>query len=232
MRGSRFCFAFAPTTMPSPSSSATVASGCVRARRSWSSTGSGDRTRPVCAAVAAPDSALAISVEDANLHDGKLEAWGEPGVGACFRLTLSRTRGQGKSCRAHCLSSRRPQSSSRTAERSRHRRRYRRRGPTSSLPTPRESGLAGTSPTVGIDHDRNPPPSGTSRNNAQRAVADRRVREFAGILLAAGNRNSGNRCARNLVESPASGRERTCWYVTSSRRVPIVQTGTPQPVST
>ncbi|MGC0364902.1 two-component system sensor histidine kinase MtrB [Rhodococcus sp. 27YEA15] len=37
---------------------------------------------------------LAISVEDANLHDGKLEAWGEPGVGACFRLTLPRARGK------------------------------------------------------------------------------------------------------------------------------------------
>ncbi|WP_185993262.1 MtrAB system histidine kinase MtrB [Rhodococcus sp. KBS0724] len=37
---------------------------------------------------------LAISVEDANLHDGKLEAWGEPGVGACFRLTLPRVRGK------------------------------------------------------------------------------------------------------------------------------------------
>ena len=37
---------------------------------------------------------LAISVEDANLHDGKLEAWGEPGQGACFRLTLPRVRGR------------------------------------------------------------------------------------------------------------------------------------------
>ncbi|GCE37639.1 Sensor histidine kinase MtrB [Rhodococcus wratislaviensis] len=37
---------------------------------------------------------LAISVEDANLHDGRLEAWGEPGQGACFRLTLPRVRGR------------------------------------------------------------------------------------------------------------------------------------------
>ncbi|MFZ2172612.1 MAG: MtrAB system histidine kinase MtrB [Rhodococcus sp. (in: high G+C Gram-positive bacteria)] len=37
---------------------------------------------------------LAISVEDANLHNGKLEAWGEPGRGACFRLTLPRVRGR------------------------------------------------------------------------------------------------------------------------------------------
>ena len=33
---------------------------------------------------------LAISVEDARLHGGLLEAWGEPGQGACFRLTLPR----------------------------------------------------------------------------------------------------------------------------------------------
>jgi two-component system sensor histidine kinase MtrB len=33
---------------------------------------------------------LAISVEDARLHGGWLEAWGEPGQGACFRLTLPR----------------------------------------------------------------------------------------------------------------------------------------------
>jgi two-component system, OmpR family, sensor histidine kinase MtrB len=33
---------------------------------------------------------LAISVEDARLHGGRLEAWGEPGKGACFRLTLPR----------------------------------------------------------------------------------------------------------------------------------------------
>lgn len=31
---------------------------------------------------------LAISLEDARLHGGWLEAWGEPGRGACFRLTL------------------------------------------------------------------------------------------------------------------------------------------------
>lgn len=36
---------------------------------------------------------LAISVEDARLHDGRLEAWGEPGEGACFRLTLPLVRG-------------------------------------------------------------------------------------------------------------------------------------------
>lgn len=33
---------------------------------------------------------LAISIEDARLHGGWLQAWGEPGVGSCFRLTLPR----------------------------------------------------------------------------------------------------------------------------------------------
>ena len=37
---------------------------------------------------------LAISLEDARLHDGWLQAWGEPGEGSCFRLTLPATRGQ------------------------------------------------------------------------------------------------------------------------------------------
>nr|WP_085995798.1 MtrAB system histidine kinase MtrB [Nocardia transvalensis] len=37
---------------------------------------------------------LSISVEDANLHDGRLEAWGEPGMGASFRLTLPLVRGR------------------------------------------------------------------------------------------------------------------------------------------
>lgn len=37
---------------------------------------------------------LAISVEDAHLHDGRLEAWGEPGFGSCFRLTVPLVRGR------------------------------------------------------------------------------------------------------------------------------------------
>ncbi|MGW4771062.1 MtrAB system histidine kinase MtrB [Nocardia sp. NPDC004278] len=37
---------------------------------------------------------LSISVEDANLHEGKLEAWGEIGIGASFRLTLPLVRGK------------------------------------------------------------------------------------------------------------------------------------------
>jgi two-component system sensor histidine kinase MtrB len=36
---------------------------------------------------------LAISLEDARLHDGWLQAWGEPGEGSCFRLTLPRYTG-------------------------------------------------------------------------------------------------------------------------------------------
>jgi two-component system sensor histidine kinase MtrB len=34
---------------------------------------------------------LSIAFEDARLHRGWLEAWGEPGHGACFRLTLPRS---------------------------------------------------------------------------------------------------------------------------------------------
>ncbi|MCU1432590.1 MAG: integral rane sensor signal transduction histidine kinase [Actinotalea sp.] len=36
---------------------------------------------------------LAISIEDAHLHGGWLEAWGRPGQGASFRLTLPRRAG-------------------------------------------------------------------------------------------------------------------------------------------
>jgi two-component system sensor histidine kinase MtrB len=36
---------------------------------------------------------LAIALEDARLHDGWLQAWGEPGRGAQFRLTLPRLAG-------------------------------------------------------------------------------------------------------------------------------------------
>jgi two-component system, OmpR family, sensor histidine kinase MtrB len=36
---------------------------------------------------------LSIAVEDAHLHGGRLEAWGEPGGGAQFRLTLPRATG-------------------------------------------------------------------------------------------------------------------------------------------
>lgn len=36
---------------------------------------------------------LAIALEDTRLHAGWLEAWGEPGIGSCFRLTLPRLAG-------------------------------------------------------------------------------------------------------------------------------------------
>jgi two-component system, OmpR family, sensor histidine kinase MtrB len=36
---------------------------------------------------------LAISLEDARLHEGWLQAWGEPGRGSCFRLTVPRRTG-------------------------------------------------------------------------------------------------------------------------------------------
>jgi two-component system sensor histidine kinase MtrB len=36
---------------------------------------------------------LAIALEDAHLHGGWLQVWGEPGVGAYFRLTLPRDAG-------------------------------------------------------------------------------------------------------------------------------------------
>ncbi|MBA2698765.1 MAG: HAMP domain-containing histidine kinase [Nocardioidaceae bacterium] len=37
---------------------------------------------------------LSIAVEDTMLHTGKLDAWGEPGVGSVFRLTLPRRAGE------------------------------------------------------------------------------------------------------------------------------------------
>jgi two-component system sensor histidine kinase MtrB len=37
---------------------------------------------------------LSISLEDAHLHGGWLQAWGEPGGGAQFRLTLPRRAGE------------------------------------------------------------------------------------------------------------------------------------------
>ena len=36
---------------------------------------------------------LSIATEDTRLHSGWLQAWGEPGDGSCFRLTLPRHRG-------------------------------------------------------------------------------------------------------------------------------------------
>ena len=36
---------------------------------------------------------LAIALEDVHLHRGRLEAWGRPGRGATFRMTLPRRAG-------------------------------------------------------------------------------------------------------------------------------------------
>jgi len=36
---------------------------------------------------------LAISLEDARLHEGWLQAWGSPGQGSCFRLTVPKVAG-------------------------------------------------------------------------------------------------------------------------------------------
>ena len=55
--------------------------------RSGCSTGSGGPTRPG-PHTGGTGLGLSISVEDARLHGGWLEAWGAPGEGAQFRLTL------------------------------------------------------------------------------------------------------------------------------------------------
>ena len=36
---------------------------------------------------------LAIALEDAKLHGGRLDCWGSPGEGSCFRLTIPRNHG-------------------------------------------------------------------------------------------------------------------------------------------
>ena len=36
---------------------------------------------------------LAIALEDAKLHGGRLDCWGSPGEGSCFRLTIPRQHG-------------------------------------------------------------------------------------------------------------------------------------------
>ena len=37
---------------------------------------------------------LSIALEDARLHNGELDAWGAPGLGAHFVLTLPRIAGE------------------------------------------------------------------------------------------------------------------------------------------
>ena len=72
----------------------TTASGSSPARRPGSSTGSGGPTRPAPAPPAARDWGCRSPSEDARLHGGWLQAWGEPGGGSQFRLTLPRTAGE------------------------------------------------------------------------------------------------------------------------------------------
>src|SRR5699024_12751432 len=36
---------------------------------------------------------LAIALADAKLHGGRLDCWGRPGEGSCFRLTIPRRHG-------------------------------------------------------------------------------------------------------------------------------------------
>ena len=65
---------------------------CGQAKRNSYSTDSGGRIRPG-PPPGGTGLGLAISIEDARLHQGRLEAWGEPGKGTCFRLTLPLVRG-------------------------------------------------------------------------------------------------------------------------------------------
>ena len=57
--------------------------------RFWRADPSRDRTR------GGTGLGLSIALEDARLHNGELEAWGRPGKGAHFVLTLPRHAGQG-----------------------------------------------------------------------------------------------------------------------------------------
>ena len=57
--------------------------------RFWRADPSRDRTR------GGTGLGLSIALEDARLHNGELEAWGRPGKGAHFVLTLPRHTGQG-----------------------------------------------------------------------------------------------------------------------------------------
>ena len=71
----------------------TSVSGWRRARPPWCSTGSGGPTRPGPGPSGGTGLGLSIALEDALLHGGWLEAWGEPGRGSVFRLTLPRVTG-------------------------------------------------------------------------------------------------------------------------------------------
>ena len=74
-----------------PSVTTAWASGLSSSRWCW--TGSGGRT-PRGPGPPAAGLGLAIALEDAQLHNGWLQAWGECGKGSVFRLTLPRTAGE------------------------------------------------------------------------------------------------------------------------------------------
>ncbi|GAA2841064.1 hypothetical protein GCM10020220_032580 [Nonomuraea rubra] len=84
---------WAPTATPWPSPYATTGSGSSPARTPWSSTASGGPTRRGARTIGGTGLGLAISREDAGLHGGWLQAWGQPGEGSQFRLTLPRNAG-------------------------------------------------------------------------------------------------------------------------------------------
>ena len=91
-RGRRSC-SWRPTTRPPRWRCATTASGCrpgeaaMVFNRFWRADPARART------TGGTGLGLSISLEDAHLHGGWLQAWGEPGGGAQFRLTLPRRAG-------------------------------------------------------------------------------------------------------------------------------------------
>ena len=101
---------------------------------------------------------LAIALEDARLHNGWLQAWGERGKGSVFRLTVPRVRGQ------QLIGSPLPL------------------GPDEAEPGPElvRSPLRAAAWTRPSSRARpapdSPPPSRTARPRAGRPVADRRPR--------------------------------------------------------
>ena len=66
---------------------------CGQEKPDSSSTASGGETPRAVGSTGGTGLGLAISLEDARLHGGWLQAWGERGVGAQFRLTLPRRAG-------------------------------------------------------------------------------------------------------------------------------------------
>jgi two-component system sensor histidine kinase MtrB len=85
----------AATTTRSRSRSGTTVSGSSPRPSAWSSTGSGGADPARARTTGGTGLGLSIALEDAHLHDGWLQAWGEPGDGCQFRLTLARRLGAG-----------------------------------------------------------------------------------------------------------------------------------------